>query len=344
MATENRQICLAARPQGEPKPADFSSETTAVPTPGDGEVLVRTIYLSLDPYMRGRMTDAKSYVSPTGIGEVMPGGTVGEVVASNSDVLAVGDFVEGYLGWQSYATVAAKLLRKIDPAVAPISTAVGVLGMPGLTAYFGLLEVAGAKAGDTVVVSAASGAVGAVVGQIARIKGCRVVGLAGSDAKIDYITSELGYDAGINYKTTENLDAALREACPDGIDVHFDNVGGEIADTIVRRLNPFARVAICGVISQYNATADDPAPRIYRHILVNRVRMQGFIVFDFIDRYPEAYAALGGWIGSGELKYKEDIVEGLDNAVDAFIGLLRGQNFGKMLVRVGDDPTRSHTN
>ena len=340
MAEENTQIRLRARPQGTPKHSDFDVTSAPLPEAGDGEVLVRAIYLSLDPYMRGRMTDAKSYVSPTGLGEVMPGGVVGQVAASNAADLAVGDFVEGYLGWQAFATAKASHLRKIDPALAPISTAVGVLGMPGLTAYFGLLEVGSAKAGDTVVVTAASGAVGAVVGQIAKLKGCRVVGVAGTDAKIDYITADLGFDAGINYKTTNDLDAALREACPDGIDVHFDNVGGEIADTIMRRLNPFSRVAICGVISQYNATAEDLAPRMYRHILVNRVRVQGFIVFDFIERHAEAYAALGGWVSSGDIKYKEDIVEGLENAPSAFHRLFAGENFGKLLVQVGEDPTR----
>ena len=340
MAAENTQICLRARPQGTPKLSDFDVTAAPLPEAGDGEVLVRAIYLSLDPYMRGRMTDAKSYVSPTGLGEVMPGGVVGQVVASNAAGLAVGDFVEGYLGWQAFATAKASHLRNIDPALAPISTAVGVLGMPGLTAYFGLLEVGSAKAGDTVVVTAASGAVGAVVGQIAKLKGCRVVGVAGTHAKIDYITADLGFDAGINYKTTNDLDAALREACPDGIDVHFDNVGGEIADTIMRSLNPFSRVAICGVISQYNATAEDLAPRMYRHILVNRVRMQGFIVFDFIERHAEAYAALGGWVSSGDIKYKEDIVEGLENAPSAFHRLFAGENFGKLLVQVGEDPTR----
>ncbi len=340
MATQNQQICLVARPQGSPRLADFKVTSAPTADPGEGEVLVRTIYLSLDPYMRGRMSEAKSYVSATGIGDVMPGGVVGQVVVSNTTDLAEGDFVEGYLGWQTHATVKANHLRKIDPTLAPISTAVGVLGMPGLTAYFGLLEVASAKAGDSVVVTAASGAVGAVVGQIAKLKDCRVVGIAGSDAKVDYVTGELGFDAGINYKTTDDLDTALREACPDGIDVHFDNVGGPIADTVMRRLSPFSRVAICGVISQYNATADEPAPRIYRHILVKRVRVQGFIVFDFLERYPEAYAALGGWVSSGDIKYREHIVEGLENAPQAFMGLFDGQNFGKLLVRVGDDPTR----
>jgi len=331
---------MVARPQGLPKLTDFKAATAPMTVPGEGEVLVRTIYLSLDPYMRGRMSEAKSYVSATGIGDMMPGGVVGEVAVSNTAGLAVGDFVEGYLGWQTHATVKADHLRKIDPTLAPISTAVGVLGMPGLTAYFGLLEVASAKAGDTVVVTAAAGAVGAVVGQIAKLKDCRVVGIAGSDEKVDYITGELRFDAGINYKTTDDLDVALRAACPDGIDVHFDNVGGPIADAIMRRLNPFARVAICGVISQYNATADEPAPHIYRHILVNRVRVQGFIVFDFAARHAEAYAALGQWVSNGDIKHKEHIVVGLENAPQAFMGLFDGQNFGKLLVRVGDDPTR----
>ncbi|MBI07695.1 MAG: NADP-dependent oxidoreductase [Rhodospirillaceae bacterium] len=340
MATENQQVRLAARPEGAPEPSNFTSTTEAIPEPADGEVLVRAIYLSLDPYMRGRISDTKSYVSPTGIGDVMPGAVVGEVAISNADGLSAGDFVEGYLGWQTHAVAKAKNLRKIDPTLAPISSAIGVLGMPGLTAYFGLLKVGGAKAGDTVVVTAASGAVGAVVGQIARIKECRVVGIAGSDDKVNYVTDELRFDAGINYRTTDDLDAALKAACPNGIDVHFDNVGGEIADTIIPRLNPFARVAICGNISQYNATVSDQGARIYRHVLVNRLRIQGFIVFDFLDHYAEAYSALGEWVSSGTIKYKEDIVEGLDNAPDAFIGLLEGKNFGKLLVQVGEDPTR----
>ncbi len=340
MATENQQIRLAARPEGAPEPSNFTTMTEAIPEPTDGEVLVRTIYLSLDPYMRGRISDTKSYVSPTGIGDVMPGAVVGEVTVSNADGLSAGDFVEGYLGWQSHAIAKPKNLRRIDPAIAPISTAIGVLGMPGLTAYFGLLEVAGAKAGDTVVVTAASGAVGTVVGQIARIKECRVVGIAGSNDKVDYITEELGFDAGINYRTTKDLSVALKAACPDGVDVHFDNVGGEIADTIIPRLNPFARVAICGNISQYNATTAEQAPRIYRHILVNRLRIQGFIVFDFLDHYAKAYSALSEWVSSGTIKYKEHIVEGLGNAPEAFIGLLEGMNFGKLLVQVGEDPTR----
>ncbi len=340
MVNENRQIRLAARPDGAPKASDFRATTAAIPAPGDGEVLVRAIYLSLDPYIRGRISGAKSYVSATAIGAVMPGGVVGEVVESNAEGLATGDFVEGYLGWQTHATAKAKNLRKIDPALAPISTAVGVLGMPGLTAYFGLLDVAAARAGDTVVVTAASGAVGAVAGQIARIKQCRVVGIAGSDDKVAYVTDMLGFDDGINYRTTDDLDAALATACPDGIDVHFDNVGGHIADTIIGRLNRSARVAVCGNISQYNATTADKAPRIYRHILVNRLRIQGFIVFDFIDRYGEAYAALGEWVESDAIKYKEDIVDGLGNAPEAFIGLLEGKNFGKLLVQVGNDPTR----
>ena len=340
MATENQQIRLAARPAGAPEPSNFTTTTETIPKPADGEVLVRAIYLSLDPYMRGRISDAKSYVSPTGIGDVMPGAVVGEVMVSNTDGLSAGDFVEGYLGWQSHAVAKAKHLRKIDPVLAPISSAVGVLGMPGLTAYFGLLKVGAAKAGDTVVVTAASGAVGAVVGQIARIKECRVVGIAGSDEKVEYITGELRFDAGINYRTTDDLSGALKAACPDGIDVHFDNVGGGIADTIIPRLNPFGRVAVCGNISQYNATFADQGPRIYRHILVNRLRIQGFIVFDFLDHYAEAYSALGEWVSSGTIKYKEDIIEGLDNAPEAFIGLLEGKNFGKLLVQVGEDPTR----
>jgi NADPH-dependent curcumin reductase CurA len=296
------------------------------------------IYLSLDPYMRGRMSDTRSYVPPVAIGDVMEGGTVGEVMRSSHPGFAVGDVVEGRFGWQEYAVSAGKGVRKIDPTVAPISTALGVLGMPGLTAYFGLLEVGQPKPGETVVVSAASGAVGGVVGQIAKLKGCRAVGLAGSDAKVSYITRELGYDAGINYRTIRDLDAALSAACPTGVDVYFDNVGGGITEAVSRHVNPFARFAVCGLISQYNLTEPEVVPRNERFVLVNRVRIQGFIVFDFAARYREGLAQLTEWVRHGKLKYREDVVDGLERAPAALIGLLRGNNFGKMIVRVGPEP------
>ncbi|HEX2482200.1 MAG TPA: NADP-dependent oxidoreductase [Methylomirabilota bacterium] len=334
----HRQVRLAARPVGYPKETDFRLVESPVPEPGTGEFLVRVIYLSLDPYMRGRMSDARSYVPPVTLGDVMEGGTVGEVVRSNHPGYAVGDIVEGRLGWQEYAVSAGKGVRKLDPTVAPISTALGVLGMPGLTAYFGLLEVGQPKPGETVVVSAASGAVGGLVGQIAKLKGCRAVGLAGSDAKVDFITRELGFDAGINYRMAPDLDAALHAACPGGIDVYFDNVGGRITEAVSRHVNPFARFAICGLISQYNLTEPELAPRNERFVLVNRVRIQGFIVFDFAARYRDGLAQLTEWVRQGKLKYREHFVDGLERAPAALVGLLQGKNFGKMVVRVGPGP------
>ena len=301
---------------------------------------MRAIYLSVDPYMRGRMSDARSYVPPVALGDVMEGGVVGEVVRSNHPGFAVSDVVEGRLGWQEYAVSAGKGVRRIDPAVAPISTALGVLGMPGLTAYFGLLEVGQPRPGETVVVSAASGAVGGLVGQIAKLKGCRAVGLAGSDEKVGYLRRELGYDAGINYRAAADLDAALAAACPKGIDVYFDNVGGRITEAVSRHVNPFARFAVCGLMSQYNLTEAELAPRNERFVLVNRVRIQGFIVFDFAARYKEGLAQLGQWVREGKLKYREDVIDGLPRAPAALIGLLQGRNFGKMIVRVGPEPGR----
>jgi NADPH-dependent curcumin reductase CurA len=339
----HRQIRLAARPTGYPTDADFRMVESPVPEPGPGELLARVIYLSLDPYMRGRMSDAPSYVPPVALGDVMEGGTVGEVVRSSHPGFAVGDVVEARLGWQEYAVSSGKGVRKIDPTVAPISTALGVLGMPGLTAYFGLLEVGQPKAGETVVVSAASGAVGGLVGQIAKLKGCRAVGLAGSDAKVRYLTEELGYDAGINYRTASDLDQALRAACPGGIDVYFDNVGGRITEAVSRHVNMFARFAVCGLVSQYNLAEPELAPRNERFVLVSRVRIQGFLVFDFAARYKEGLAQLTEWLRQGRLRYREDIVEGLERAPAALTALLQGQNFGKMLVRVGPDPGATRT-
>jgi NADPH-dependent curcumin reductase CurA len=334
----HRQIRLAARPVGFPRESDFRLVEATVPEPGPGEFLVRVVYLSLDPYMRGRMSAARSYVPPVALGDVMEGGVVGEVARSRHPGFAVGDVVEGRLGWQEYAVSTGKGVRKIDPSVTPISAALGVLGMPGLTAYFGLLEVGQPKAGETVVVSAASGAVGGLVGQIAKLKGCRAVGLAGSDAKVDYLVRELGYDAGINYRTASDLDAALAAACPGGIDVYFDNVGGRITEAVSRHVNPFARFALCGLMSQYNLTEPELAPRNERFVLVNRVRIQGFIVFDFVARYKEGLAQLTEWVRQGKLKYREDVVDGLERAPEALIGLLQGKNFGKAIVRVGPEP------
>jgi NADPH-dependent curcumin reductase CurA len=305
-----------------------------VPQPRHGEVLVKVHYLSLDPYQRGRMRDAASYAAPVGLGEVMTGGIVGEVVTSEHAAFKVGDIVEDRLGWQEYAIGGGPTLRKVDPAIAPISTANGVLGMPGMTAYFGLLHVGQPKPGETVVVSAASGAVGQVVGQIARIMGCRTVGIAGGPKKCAFVKDELGFDACLDYKAEKDLDAALRAACPNGIDVYFDNVGGEITDAVLRNINVFGRVALCGSISQYNAASPPMGPRLLGTFVGKRVTARGFIVTDFVQQYGPAMRQMGEWVKSGRLKYREDIVQGIDKAPRAFIGMLRGENFGKTLVKV----------
>lgn len=334
----NRQIVLRSRPVGMPKPADFGLIETPVPQPKDGEVLCRTIYLSLDPYMRGRISGARSYAQSVELGQVIVGGTVGQVLESRCVGLAAGDIVQGYDGWQSHAVSKGTGLRKLDPKQAPISTALGVLGMPGMTAYVGLLDIGQPRAGETVVVSAASGAVGSAVGQIARIKGARAVGIAGSQDKCDYVVRELGFDACVNYKTGD-LPAALRAACPGGIDVYFENVGGEVLRAVMTLLNQNARIPLCGLISEYNATEATPGPNL-RPLLFNRVLIKGFIVSDHLARMGEFLKDCGGWVREGRLKYREDVVAGLDLAPEAFIGLLQGKNFGKLLVRVGEDPTK----
>ncbi len=332
----NRQIVLTARPVGYPEVSDFELIETPRPEPGPGEILVRTLYLSLDPYMRHRISDARSYAPPAPLGEVMIGGIVGEVVASNRPDWHPGDIVEGRLGWQQYAVSDGTGLTPVDPSLAPVSTALGVLGMPGLTAYFGLLEVARPRPGDTVLVSAAAGAVGAVVGQIARIAGCRVVGIAGGARKVDYITGELGFDAGIDYKAAGDLTTAIGAACAGGVDVYFDNVGGSIADAALDNLARGARVAICGNISQSSLAAPEPGPRVQGKLRTAWASMQAFNVFQFAAHHAAARARLAGWLGDGRLKYREDVVDGIENAPGAFIGLLRGENFGKLIVKVGD--------
>ena len=333
----NRRWLLASRPPAAPEAGNFELAEVPVPDPGEGEVLVRSIYLSLDPYMRGRMRDVKSYVPPVQIGEVMECGGVGEVVASNNAKFASGDIVEGRLGWQEYFLSDGASLRQVDPSLAPISTANGILGMPGMTAYFGLLDVGLPKEGDTVVVSAASGAVGGLVGQIAGIKGCRAVGIAGGEDKCRHIVDELGFDGAIDYKS-QDLHEALKQACPNGIDVYFDNVGGATLDTVLRHINIKARIVICGMISEYNLTEPELVPRHTRFLLVRRARMEGLIVFDFLERYPEGMKQMAEWLNTGKLKYREDIVEGLESMPKAFIGLLRGENFGKLMIKAGGDP------
>jgi NADPH:quinone reductase len=339
MSTMNRQILLAARPVGFPKDSDFNLVESPVPTPGDGQILVRSIYVSVDPYMRGRMNDVKSYAPPVQIGEVMGGGAVGKVVKSNNPKFKEGDIVQGMtFGWQDYAVSNGQGVRKIDPTLAPISTSLGVLGMPGLTAYFGLLEITNPQPGETVVVSGAAGAVGSLVGQIAKIKGCRAIGIAGADDKISYLTDELGFDGAFNYKTVSDYHAKLRELCPDGIDIYFDNVGGAITDAVFRLINTRARISICGQISQYNLEKPEMGPRIIlTMLLVRQARAEGFLVSQFVDRYPEGLRQMAQWLKEGKLKYKEDIEHGLENTPRAFMAMLNGRNLGKQLVKVADE-------
>ncbi len=332
----NRAWTLAARPHGAPKPSDFVLTETPIPEPGPGQVLIATHYHSLDPYMRGRMNapGATSYTAPVAIGGVMEADAVGEVVASNSDLFAVGDFAMGRIGWQEYAVMDARDVRRIDPAVAPISTSLGILGMPGLTAYHGLFEVARPLAGDTVVVTAAAGAVGSVVGQLAKRGGCRVIGVAGSPAKVDYVVGDVGFDAAIDYKR-EEVAERLQELCPRGIDIYWDNVGGAVTDAAIDRIAVGGRAVVCGQIALYNATSMPQGPRnIPRMLLSRRARMEGFLVFQFAARHAEALARLTAWVRDGTLRYREDVVEGIERAPQAFIGLLAGANFGKLVVKV----------
>ena len=335
-AAINRQVRLAARPVGMPTVSDFTLAEEPVPEPGPGQALVRTRYLSLDPYMRGRMSAAKSYAPPVAIGEVMTGGAVGEVVRSQAKGLKEGDLVEGMFGWQDYALCRPAAARVLPASPYPPSYALGILGMPGATAYFGLLEVGQPRPGDTVVVSAASGAVGAVVGQIARIGGCRVVGTVGSDEKAAYITRELGFDAAINYRTANDIGAALDDTCPDGVDVYFDNVGGPVTDAVMERLAFKARVVVCGCIHHYNLTEPYMGPSHLRAILVNRARVEGFLVLDWLERYGEAFARLTSWLDDGRMTYKEHVIDGLENAPAGLGMLFEGRNFGKLVVKVAE--------
>jgi NADPH-dependent curcumin reductase CurA len=339
MSETARRIVLASRPVGEPKASDFRLEEFAVPQPGPGELLLRTKWLSLDPYMRGRMSDAPSYAKPVGVGEVMEGGTVNEVVASNNDKYAVGDIVLAHTGWQTHAVSKGAGLRKLDPSVAPVSTALGVLGMPGMTAYTGLLEIGRPKEGETVIVSAASGAVGSVVGQIARIKGARAVGIAGGPDKCRYVTNELGFDACVDHRAVD-FPEQLKAACPKGVDVYFENVGVPVFDAVLPLFNPFARIPVCGLIAQYNLTelpaGPDRVPLLLRNVLTKRLTIRGFIVSDFAAKFPDFIRDMPQWVRQGRIKYREDIAEGLENAPQTFMGLLKGKNFGKQLVRIAE--------
>jgi NADPH-dependent curcumin reductase CurA len=339
MSQQAKRIVLASRPTGEPKASDFRFEEYAPPAPGEGQLLLRTIWLSLDPYMRGRMSDAASYAAPVPIGGVMEGGTVCEVIASNNPGFAKGDIVLSRAGWQTHALSDGKGLAKIDPKLAPISTAVGVLGMPGMTAYTGLLDIGQPKPGETVVVAAASGAVGSAVGQIAKIKGARAVGIAGGKDKCDHVVKELGFDACLDHRDPD-LALKLKDACPKGIDVYFENVGGAVFEAVFPLLNAFARVPVCGLIAHYNdttAVAPRWAAAMMRNVLTKRLTIRGFIVSDFAARHADFLRDMSGWVREGKVKYKEFVTEGLDSAPSAFIGLLKGANFGKQLVRVGPD-------
>lgn len=337
----NRRVVLNSRPVGAPTAADFRLEEVAISEPAEGQVLLRTLYLSLDPYMRGRMSDAPSYAASVAIGEVMVGGTVSRVEASLHPNYQVGDLVVGSTGWQEFALSDGTRLSKLEAAMPRPSLALGVLGMPGFTAYMGLLDIGQPRAGETVVVAAASGAVGSVVGQIARIQGCRVVGVAGGAVKCRYVVEELGFDACIDHHS-ENLNKQLAAACPQGIDVYFENVGGAVFNAVLPLLNPRARVPVCGLIAHYNDTAPPPGPDrlplLARTLLTKRIRMQGFIIGDYYAaRYADFAVTMHTWLQNGSVRYREDVVEGLENAPAALMGLLEGRNFGKLVMRVGAD-------
>jgi hypothetical protein len=329
---------LASRPAGAPAAENFRVEEAVIPEPSEGEVLLKILYLSLDPYMRGRMSAAKSYAAPVELGAVMEGGTVAKVLRSHHPDFNPGDIVLSHSGWQSHALAAGDTLRKLDPSQAPVTTALGVLGMPGFTAYSGLLTIGQPRPGETVVVAAASGAVGSVVGQIARIKGARAVGIVGGPDKCAFVRDELGFDAVVDHQAPD-FAAQLAAACPRGIDVYFENVGGKVWDAVFPLLNDFARIPVCGLIAQYNHAGDpfpgpDRLPHLMRDILTKSLLLRGFIQREFLDQRPAFYRDVAAWIADGSLRYREDIVDSLDSAPEAFIGLLEGRNFGKLIVRV----------
>ncbi len=338
MLRTSRQIVLASRPAGEPTAGNFRLEEITAPVPGEGEVLLRTMYFSLDPYMRGRMNAGPSYAAPTELGEVMGAGSVSEVLESNDPGFVPGDEVLAYTGWQEYAVAPAKTLRKLDSRLAPVTTALGVLGMPGMTAYTGLLNIGQPKAGETVVVAAAAGAVGSAVGQIAKIYGCRAVGVAGGPEKCAYVVEQLGFDACIDHRAAD-FAVHLKAACPAGVDVYFENVGGAVLGAVFPLLNNFGRMPVCGLIAHYNGGgltgSVNRVPQLMATVLTKRLRLQGFIVSDYNSQMAEFLERMGSWVRGGQVKYREDVVEGLENAVEAFQGLLHGRNSGKLLVRVG---------
>lgn len=335
MAFTNRQIHLAARPKGLPKESDFALVTTEVPALQDGQFLVRINYVSVDPYMRGLMNEGRSYVNHFNVGDVVLGGAAGTVIDSRHPEYAAGETVLGFWGWQEYAVSDGGGVHRFDASLAPLSTSLGVLGMPGLTAHFGLLDIGRPRAGETVFISGAAGAVGSVAGQIAKIMGCRVAGSAGSAEKVAFL-QEIGFDAAFNYKSVLEYPAALREACPAGIDVYFDNVGGALTDAVFTQINPEARIVLCGQIDQYNALAPPQGPRLLWHLIAKRARAEGFLVFQFASRYEEGQRAMARWMAEGRLTWRETIVDGLENTPKAFIGLFKGENVGKSLVRIAE--------
>ncbi|WP_173668471.1 NADP-dependent oxidoreductase [Rummeliibacillus stabekisii] len=330
-----KQITLKQRPVGMPKMDDFDFIDTPIGTTSAGEVLIRTAYISVDPYLRGRMQDTKSYIAPFELNKVITSGVIGQVVDSKSESFSKGDVVLGNLGWQEYSVVNEKEIKKIDKNLAPVTANLSIIGMTGLTAYFGLLDIAKPKSGETVVVSGAAGAVGSTVGQIAKIKGTRVIGIAGTDEKCQYLLNELGFDEAINYKK-EDVPTALAKACPEGIDIYFDNVGGTISDAVFPLLNKFARIPVCGAISSYNDVEVDMGPRVQTALIKTSALMKGFTLGDYSDRIGEGYSALATWLNEGKLKYEETIVEGFDHVIDAFLDLFKGANLGKQLVKVSD--------
>ena len=332
----NRHVILASRPVGVPTADDFKIEARPVPEPAAGQVLVRNLWMSVDPYMRGRMSDRKSYAPSFEVGKPMEGRAIGRVVKSNHPKLKEGAIVSSMLGWREYFASTGEGLSLVDASL-PLSAYLGVLGIPGFTGWYGLKQIGRPKSGETLVVSGAAGATGSLVVQMGKILGCRVVGTAGTDSKCAYVTGELGADAAINYKTAKDMFQALREACPKGIDIYFENVGGPLLDMVLRQVNPFARIPLCGMISQYNLDPPDPGPRYLFSMIGNRVHMQGFIISDHLSLYPEFLAEVGGWLKSGRIKREETIVEGIENAPTAFLGLFSGDNVGKMVVRLAPD-------
>jgi len=332
----SREIRLKNRPVGLPDESDFELAEVVVPPVGNGEILVQNLYMSVDPYMRGRMVDSKSYVPPFQIGHPLDGASVGRVIQSNADPFQVGDFVLSQMGWREYFVSGGKGLIKVDPAIAPVQAYLGTLGMPGLTAYVGLLDIGKPKAGETVFVSAASGAVGSIVCQIAKLKGCYTVGSAGSDEKVAWLLEEAGVDVAFNYKKTKNIITEVGNKCPKGIDVYFENVGGVHLQAALEHMNTFGRIVMCGSISGYNATKPIPGPPNLFYVTSKQLTLQGFIIREHLPKLPQFYADMAKWIAEGKIKWKETIVEGLENAPRAFIGLFKGENIGKMIVKVGD--------